>query len=279
MTEGSLDVPTRPRPVEPVRVTVFHTNDMRGHLQAMARLSHYVGRLRLEAEGEGRRVYFWDAGDACDPSGLEAAARVLDAMGYNLQVLGDHLLATGGVEAVSDLCLRVEFPILAANVVDSDGRLPEGLRPSVRIPYSGRRTMGVLGLVTPAGLAAEGPGVRLLDPVDVARDLVGRMKSQGVAPVVVLSHLGLELDRRLVDVVPGIDLVVGGHSHERLPAGEARGAALIVHAGPDAEVLGRVDLTLDGVSGSVIEHQACLLLVPQDEPADEAVIEAGREGG
>lgn len=276
MSEGSLDVPTRPRTIEPVRVTIFHTNDMHARLEAMARLSHYASRLRAEVEAEGVRVFFWDAGDALDAMQPEKAGRILNAMRYNLQVLGDHLLAVGGVEAVAELCFQVEFPILGANVVDPDGRLPDGLRPSVRIPFSGRRTMGVIGLVTPAGMAAEGPGIRLLDPIDVARDLVGRMRAQGVAPVVVLSHLGLEADRRLAEEVPGVELIVGGHSHDRLPQGERRGGTLLVHTGAEAELLGRVDLTLDGITGRVLEAEARLLPVPPDEPADQAVVESSR---
>lgn len=276
MTEGSMDVPTRPRTIEPVRVTVFHTNDMHARLEAMARLSHYVARLRAEVEAEGVRAFFWDAGDALDAMDPEKAARILNAMGYNLQVLGDHLLAAGGLEAVAELCFQVEFPILGANIIDPHGRLPDGLRPSVRIPISGRRTMGVIGLITTTGLAAEGPGVRLLDPVDMAQDLVARMRGQGVAPVVVLSHLGLEMDRRLAESVPGVDLIVGGHSHHQLPGGERRGGAVLVHAGAEAEYLGRVDLTVDGITGRVIEAQTCLLPVPAQEPADTAVLEAGR---
>ncbi len=276
MSEGSLDAPTRPRTIEPVRVTIFHTNDLHARLEAMARLSHYVSRLRTEVEAEGVRAFFWDAGDALDAMQPEQAGRILNAMRYNLQVLGDHLLAVGGLEAVAELCFQVEFPILGANVVDPDGRLPDGLRPSVRIPFSGRRTMGVIGLVTPSGMAAERPGARLLDPIDLAHDLVSRMRAQGVAPVVVLSHLGLELDRRLADAVPGVDLIVGGHSHDQLPEGERRGGALLVHAGAEAEYLGRVDLTVDGITGRVIEAQASLLPVPAQEPTDTAVLEASR---
>lgn len=285
MTEARREIPTRPQPVEPVRVTILHTGDMQGRLEAMARLSRLARRLRAQAEAEGLRVFLWDAGDACDPAVAfcheendTAVASVLNAMGYNLQTLGESMLSGGGAEAISDLCLRAEFPILAANVVDANGRMPEGLRASVRIPFSGRRTMGVLGLMTAGGEAAEAPGLRLLDPLEVAQNLVGRMLGQGVAPVVVLSHLGLNLDRQLVDAVAGIDLVVGGHSRDRLPAGETRGAAFLVHAGAHAEALGRVDLTVDGVSGRVLAHAAQLIQVPTDEPPDEAVLEAARPG-
>lgn len=274
MSESSVDVPTRPRMIEPVRVTILHTSDMHARLEAMARLSHYASRLRAEAEAAGTRVFFWDAGDALDAMEPGRAARILNAMRYNLQVLGDHLLAFGGAEAVAELCFQVEFPILGANVIDPHGRHPEGLRPSVRIPYSGRRTMGVLGLVTTVGVAPEGAGVRLLDPVDVARDLVSRMRSQGVAPVVVLSHLGLEQDRVLAEQVEGIDLIVGGHSHASLLQGERLGGTLLVQAGAEAELLGRVDLTLDGITGRVLEAEASLLSVPANEPPDKAVTDA-----
>jgi 2',3'-cyclic-nucleotide 2'-phosphodiesterase (5'-nucleotidase family) len=50
----------------PVEISVFHTNDMHGHLDAMARLSAFARQLRAEARASGREVFFWDGGDASD---------------------------------------------------------------------------------------------------------------------------------------------------------------------------------------------------------------------
>jgi len=135
-------------------------------------------------------------------------------------------------------------------------------------------TMGVIGLttpVTPLGGIYRIFGLHLPDFCDVGQDLVDELRGQGIVPVVVLSHLGLEDDRRLAETVAGIDLIVGAHSHDRLPAGEERNGVLIAQAGEYAQALGRVDLTLDPVSGRVLDRSAQVLDVPEDEPPDPAV--------
>jgi 2',3'-cyclic-nucleotide 2'-phosphodiesterase (5'-nucleotidase family) len=216
--------------MEPIHLSIFHTNDMHGRLEAMARLSAFVRRLRAEAEAQGRLAFFWDAGDAedrrvrlCSISKGAAFAPILNAMGYTLATMGNSISLPYGPQAMAAVAARSDFPILAANCRDGDGPLPEGLQEQVLIPLPGGLRMGVFGLTAPWGNAYEIFGLHFPDFCDVARGLVGRLREQGAAPIVLLSHLGLEDDRRLAEAVPGVDLIIGAHSHHRLPAGEAGG--------------------------------------------------------
>ncbi len=257
---------------------------MHGRLEAMSRLSGYARRLRGEAEVEGRQVFFWDAGDAADRrirlgSVTKGAAfsPILSSMGYSLQAMGNAISLPYGLQAMAGVAERADFPILAANCRDGDGPLAEGLREYVLIPLPGGLTMGVIGLTAPWGGMYEIFGLHFPDFLTVARRLVKRLKKQGAAPIVVLSHLGLEDDRTLADEVAGIDLIVGGHSHDRLPTGGRRKGVLITQAGQYAEALGRVDLLLGAETGEVLARSAHLLEVPRDEPPDplvEAAIDA-----
>ena len=269
------------RDAEPVHLSIFHTNDMHGRLEAMALLSAFARRLRAEAEAQGRLVFFWDAGDAadrrvrfCSISKGAAFSPILNAMGYTLQTMGNAISLPYGPQAMAAVSARANFPILAANCRDGDGPLPEGLQEYALIPLPHGLTMGVIGLTSPWRGLYEVFGLRLPDFWDVARDLVGKLREQGVAPVVVLSHLGLEDDRRLAETVMGIDLIIGAHSHDRLPTGEECHGVLIAQAGEYAEALGRVDLTLDPATGRVLTRSAQVLDVPEDEPPDQAVIAA-----
>ena len=266
---------------EVVRVSIFHTNDMHGRLEAMARLSTYARRLRAEAEAQGRQVFFWDGGDAadrrvrvCSITKGAAFAPILNAMGYTLQAMGNAISLPYGPQAMASVAARADFPILAANCRDGGGPLPEGLHECVRIPLAHGLVMGVIGLTAPWGGIYEVFGLRVPDFCEVARDLVGRLRAEGVAPVVVLSHLGLEDDRRLAEKVAGIDLIVGAHSHHRLPTGEEWNGVLIAQAGEYAGALGRVDLELDAATGRVLARSARVLNVPEDEPPDPAVLAA-----
>ena len=267
-----------------IRISVFHTNDMHGRLEPIARLSSFARRLRAEAEAEGRLVFFWDAGDAedrrikiCSISKGAAFQRVMSAMGYTLATMGNSISLTYGPQAMAGVAAQADFPILAANCRDDDGPLTEGLRTHVVIPLPGGLRMGVIGLTTPWGNFYElFFGLRFPDFIAVARDLVGELRDQGVSLIVVLSHLGLEDDRRLAEAVPGINLIVGSHSHDRLPQGEEANGVLIAQAGEFAEALGRVDLSLDPDTGAVLSRSAYVLEVPEDEPPDPLVLQAIR---
>ncbi len=264
-----------------MRVAIFHTNDMHGRMEAMARLSSFARRLRAEAEAAGQIVFFWDAGDAADRryelcSATKGAAfqPVLAAMGYTLQTLGNDLALTYGPQVIAELARRGGFPILAANLRNGDGPLVAGVRAQVMAPLADGLRMGVFGMTAPWGGAYEGFGLFMPDFLALARRIVDDFKADGVAPIIFLSHLGLPDDRRIAEHIPEIDLIIGAHTHDLLPAGEVVNGVLIVQAGDFARYLGRVDLEIDPASGRVIGRSACVLPAPEDEPPDPLVLDA-----
>jgi 5'-nucleotidase/UDP-sugar diphosphatase len=70
--------------------------------------------------------------------------------------------------------------------------------------------VGVLGLCTDFN---KKPWVRYQPPIDVARARVAGFRGK-VDAIVALTHLPNEEDQALVEAVPEIDLVLGGHDHE-----------------------------------------------------------------
>lgn len=266
---------------EPIRISIFHTNDMHGRLDAIARLSTYARELRKDAQAEGREVFFWDAGDAadrriqiCSVTKGSSFSPILNSMGYTLQAMGNSISLTYGPQSMAEVAARSEFSILAANCRDGDGPLVEGLKEFELISLTNGMSMGVVGLTAPWGNFYELFGLWFPDFREVTNRLVSKLKADGVSLIVVLSHLGLEDDRRLADEVDGIDLIIGGHSHDRLTNGEVRNGVLIAQAGEYAKAIGRVDLTLDSNAGRMISCTAKVLDVPNDAPPDRAVLTA-----
>lgn len=224
--------------------------------------------------------------------------RVMSRMGYEAGALGNHDLDDG-----PDRWLRADrearFPILSANVfVAAESAWAAGLPPvppevrrlpacwigGARVPErarlkqlcdgslireAGGRRIALLGLTTGdlPRIVAVGPnrGVAVADPIAVAKVLVPDLRRRADV-VIVLSHLGLEDDRRLAARVPGIDVIVGGHSHTLLRApvivsnpADRNGyhGTAIVQAGWGGAWLGRTTLHFDGsklaeVSGTVL---------------------------
>jgi 2',3'-cyclic-nucleotide 2'-phosphodiesterase (5'-nucleotidase family) len=223
--------------------------------------------------------------------------RVMSYMRYDAVALGNHDLDSGPASWL--LAMRQSsFPVLSANVfvaaesawaaplpeapaalragarwiggdaVPNGARLKQLCEPYLVRELGGRR-IALLGLttgeLTRIVSRRRNVGVAVSDPVAVAAALTPELRRQADV-VIVLSHLGVDDDRRLAARVPGIDLIVGGHSHTLLRsplmvlnpanANKYHGTA-IVQAGSNGEWLGRTTLhfegrALTGVTGRVL---------------------------
>ena len=267
--------------METIDLSIFHTNDMRGRMEAITRLSSFARRLRTEVEAEGRRTFFWDAGDAadrrvswCSISKGAAFSDILNAMGYTLQTMGNAIALPYGPQAMDAVTQRANFPVLAANFRDGDGPPVGGAQETVFLRLPRALSMGVIGLTSPWQGMYEVFGLHFPDYLKLTGELVAKMKAQNAHLVVILSHLGLDEDRRLAEAIPDIDLIIGAHSHNYLPNGEEHNGVLIAQAGEYASALGRVDITLEVGSGKVLARSAQVLDVPQDESPDPLVLAA-----
>ncbi len=261
-----------------IRLTILHTNDMHSELAAMARLSTYARQLRRRLEGEGRRVLFFDAGDAADRrvqfTGVtkgRAFPRVLAAMGVDLQTLGNAISVTYGPQAAGEMALASHFPVLAAQFFEGDRPLVEGFQAYALFPLSDRVKLGVVGLTVHIPPLYQLFNLTTPHYLEAARRWLEVITAHGARPVVILSHLGLRDDIQLAENVPGIDLIIGGHTHDALPQGQMVNEVLIAQAGDYARLLGRVDLEIDAETGAVLSKSAMLLPVPAETPPDPAV--------
>lgn len=222
-------------------VRIYHTSDLHDH-------RHIVAPLReLRAAHPGLLV---DCGDSLRGSQTvfhrrEPIVAEIDAAGYDVQAIGNREFhyVFGAVRARAAL---MHHPLLCANLVDTKGRtLP--FAPELTLARSDgdeRWTFRFFGLLVPqypVGSPWEKLfGWRFLDPYAVAAEMVATTPP-GVT-LVALSHLGLRADRELAARVPELELILGGHSHDTLPAPEYVGEVPIVHAGPYGAFASRTDL-------------------------------------
>lgn len=210
----------------------------------------------------------------------------LAALGFDAGVLGNHDF-DGGVSVLARLGPTLKFPVLASNITFKDAVI-DSFYPKTKIIKKGDVSVGVFGLVTP-GLKAliSGP-----DGFDIERDIVKKagecvrdLRAQGVDAVVALNHIGLDLDKKLAAAVPGIDVIVGGHSHDAVkeplfiknPQGSR---TLIGQAGLNGSYAGRFDVTVDD-GALVAEKSSWKLMTVQPgttaEKESEALGLAARE--
>jgi 2',3'-cyclic-nucleotide 2'-phosphodiesterase (5'-nucleotidase family) len=223
-------------------IRIYHTSDLhdRRHIAAPLR--------RLRAERPGLLV---DCGDSLRGSQTvyrrsEPIVDELAAAGYDVTAMGNrefHYL----FGLVGRRLRKMHHPVVCANLVDVRGRaLPFSTDALVRAnDGEAVRFFGLLVPQYPIGSPWERVfGWRFLDPVAVATEIV-RTTPPGVT-LVALSHLGLHADRELAQAAGGIDVILGGHSHDTLPEPEVVNGVPIVHAGPYGAYASCTELVRDG---------------------------------
>ena len=233
------------------RIQIFYNNDNFAYLETCGcRVSPIGGMDRrwnaIQAYPARSRI-FLDAGNALfkgvnaseylAPQWFEQASGVVEA--YNL--LGADAVEVGetefalGVEKFEELAAKAKFPFLSANIYRGGKRY---LKPSVLLTREGKK-IGVFGLF--------GNGLQLpkeleaRDAVDAARDQVASLRAAGADMVVALTHEGYEADQKLARAVPGIDLIVGGHSQSLLQHPYEEGKTLLVQLSNEGQMIGMVE--------------------------------------
>ncbi len=258
-------------------LTILHTNDLHGRVDALARIGTMAGEMRRRLAAEGRSVLLWDAGDAEDRTFLEcdvtkgaAMMALLSAAGYDLAALGNAVVFSYGPQVAEALTQAAAFPILACNLFyPNPSVLVAGPQASALLRIGGLH-LGVVGL-TAASELYHIYGAVTPDPVPlVAREVQG-LRARGARFIALLSHLGTKSDARVAEAVPGIGLIVAGHDHRVLEQPLVVGDTWIVSTGEYGRYLGRVDMEIDRETGAVRQRQACLLPVGDDVPPSPAV--------
>jgi 2',3'-cyclic-nucleotide 2'-phosphodiesterase (5'-nucleotidase family) len=221
---------------------VYHTSDLHDHRGIAAPLH----ALRSREPG-----LLFDCGDSLRGSQTvyhrrEPIIREIDAAGYDAQGVGNrefHYLYG---------CLRaraaqMQHPLVCTNVIDTKRR-PLPFHRSFVMEREGVRIhlLGLLIMQYPQGSAWERLfGWRFLDPVEALSEFTARIPDEDL--LIVLSHVGLWLDKKVAARIPRIDLLLGGHSHDTLEQPLYAGQVPIVHAGPYGKFVSRTLLEREGV--------------------------------
>lgn len=293
------------RAPEPFQLTVAHVNDTHSALEASdenlvingqtcrARLGGFA-RLKTaldEVRAREPNLLFLHAGDAVQGTlyfnlfNGTPEFEFLNATGVDAMTLGNHEFDRGPA-LLGSLARQARFPLVSANVDVAREPVLAGRIKPYAIFRPGGQSVAVIGATTPSTplMTADVGGARFLDPAASIAPLVRELKAQGVRRIILLSHNGYEDDLRLAKSVPGLDLIVGGHSHTLLgdkaklaalglrPAGpyptEVKGpegnTVLVVQAWKWAELLGVVTLRFDAAGTLAGFSAAPVLLAGED---------------
>ena len=277
---GSGQIAPQPAARE-VTVTILHTNDIHGRLTpfvvdtgdataqtgdrgrpyqeyhragvvgGFARLAGAVESIRRTQGAE--KVLLVDAGDAFGDGLLAnltrgaATLHLMNTLQYDFMALGNHDFEYTTARTIA-LQNRIRFPMRAANAIVRATGEPFLGDPIVVRTVAGVR-IGLLALTyhntDQTGNKENTRALRFESGIDAARRLMPVLRNRADV-IVVVSHQGTVVDSMLAARVPGISVIVGGHSHDRIaPPRRVSGTSTwIVQALSDASALGELTLTV-----------------------------------
>lgn len=229
---------------------ILHTNDLHSHFAAMPRIATCLREHRLRWEQQGEPVLTVDVGDHLDRMSMKTEAswgksnvEVLNQSGYQYVTIGNNEGLTLPREKLEQLYADAHFTVILNNLQGPAGAQPDWALPYVIHECSGLR-LALLGTTVPFVPFYELLGWTALEPFPILQAQIQALRHQ-VDAVVVLSHLGLQSDREMAQQIPGIDLILGAHTHHVLMQGERVGKTLIAQAGRFGEYVGHVTLQVD----------------------------------
>ena len=243
-------------------ITFVHVNDIHGNFaparngaNSAARLRGYFDRVK----SENPFTLFTNGGDDFEKGCLAeltssgaATIRYVEAMGYDVRCIGNHdfcwsperLLEYSRAGSAAVLCSNVTYTGPDATLWGAKrsfilevGCLRIGFFGLVSKPWNERNEQ-TSGDFFPEHFPSD------WDFEAVTREMVTALRPQ-VDLVVAISHLGFGDDTRLAAAVPGIDIILGAHSHTVLMQMEQVGDTRIIQCGSSAAWLGRLDVTVD----------------------------------
>jgi 5'-nucleotidase / UDP-sugar diphosphatase len=295
---------------QPLTVTILHTNDLHGRVEPFRMgqgvyggYARHVTLIRQFREKDPN-VLLLSGGDTFQGTlyftvyeGL-ADLFFMNLKRYDAMVAGNHEFDLGP-EPLVRFAQGAHFPIVATNLEITHDDLRERIARRTVLEVGGQR-IGILGATTPDLHEISSPGdeVRILELEEILQNEVDGMKAQGIDKIILLSHLGYDLEKRVAAKVRGIDVIVGGHSHSLLgefdnpdfPPSEGPYPTVVEH--PDGErtlvlqawewgkLLGRIKIDFDERGRIARWHDAQPIVVDasvEEDPMAKSAVVAMRK--
>jgi 5'-nucleotidase len=100
---------------------------------------------------------------------------------------------------------------------NAQSKLGDRIKPSLVLEVGGQK-IGIVGGLTNdvVDISSPGPNVAIEDDVTAMTAEVEKLKAAGVNKIIALTHIGYGRERDVIAKIPGVDVVVGGHSHSLL---------------------------------------------------------------
>ena len=252
----------------PVKTSIFYINDVHGKMTNMERIKTVSDIFDKSVDDKNTAKLKLASGDIILGANFisnRVANKFLNWIGVSANALGNHEMDVVP-SRLAELMKDAKYNLLAINATVNPSSPMYGYIEKSIIKEQDGQKFGIIG-IAPSDMAER---VKLNDSlkdikiddfdttIKKVQDEVNRLKSQGINKIILLSHSGLKQDKRLAQETEGVDIILGGHSHDmvkdvnvgkNLLKSKSGEPVLITQAGKDGENIGilNVEWTEDGV--------------------------------
>jgi sulfur-oxidizing protein SoxB len=217
-----------------------------GRMGGMDRVATLIGAVRAERGDD--KVLLLDGGDSWQGSwtSLQTKAQdMVDVMSaLKLDAMVGHWEFTYGAERVKQIADSAPFAFLAQNIRDNEWQEP--VFEARKMFERGGATIAVIGQALPRTAVANPRwmfpnwefGIREED----IQKQVDEARAAGASIVVLLSHNGFDVDRKLASRVKGLDVILTAHTHDAMPGLIKVGNTVLVATGSHGKFVSRLDI-------------------------------------
>ncbi|MDO8313337.1 MAG: thiosulfohydrolase SoxB, partial [Sideroxyarcus sp.] len=188
-----------------------------------------------------------------------------------------HFEFTLGIDRVTEIVETLDFPFLGANIFDAEWEEP-AYEPYKMFERGGVK-IAVIGQAFPYMPIANPkwmfPGLSFGVREERMAEVVQEVRDAGAGLVVLLSHNGFDVDKKLAGNVPGIDVILTGHTHDALPEPVLVGTTILIASGSNGKFVSRIDL--DVQNGQMMGFRHKLIPIFSDVITPDAEVAAAIE--
>jgi sulfur-oxidizing protein SoxB len=216
-----------------------------GKMGGLDRAATIVKSIRAT---RGDKMLMLDGGDTWQGSYVAQKTRgqdMVDIMNVlEPDAMVSHWEFTLGEDRVNEIIETLDFPFLGSNIFDNEWNEPafESTRMveknGVKIAIVGQ-AFPYLPIANPRWLF---PSLSFGIREDVLQENITAAREDGANLVVLLSHNGFDVDRKLAGRLTGIDVILTAHTHDALPEPVLVGKTMLIASGSNGKFVSRLDL-------------------------------------
>lgn len=232
-------------------IHIYHTNDVHSHLENWPRIKQFLAKKHESNHQKEEDAFLFDIGDFIDRwHPFTEATRgkgnidLLNESQYTAVTIGNNEGVNLPYDNLNELYENAQFDVLLANLYQQDGSYPTWVKPYKIYRTNKGTRVGVIGLTAPFAHLYGLLGWKVTEPIEELKIWIGKVKAESDV-IILLSHLGLNVDESIAAEFPEIDVILGSHTHHFLEKGKLVRETLLGAAGKYGYFVGHVTLKLD----------------------------------